>query len=69
MQTPKQGLTCRPEALIEMDQLPPLFHRERASNRSARPGRLSFNKSSIELFTLAVQSFGRLGTEGSEPID
>ena len=35
----------------------------------ARPGHVSFDERSYELATLAVESFGRLGQEGSDLID
>ena len=35
----------------------------------ARPGQVSFNERSHKLATLAVESFGRLGVEGSNFID
>ena len=35
----------------------------------ARPGQVSFDERSYKLATLAVESFGRLGKEGSDLID
>ena len=42
---------------------------ERKSNHYARVGQVSFDERSHKLVTLAVESFGRLGKEGSELID
>ena len=36
---------------------------------NARPGQVSFDERSYKLATLAVESFGRLGKEGSDLID
>ena len=41
----------------------------RKRNHYARPGQVSFNERSYKLATLAVESFGRLGKEGSDLID
>ena len=41
----------------------------RKRNHYARPGQVSFDERSYKLATLAVESFGRLGKEGSELID
>ena len=41
----------------------------RKRNHYARGGQVSFSEGSHELVTLAVESFGRLGKEGSELID
>ena len=38
-------------------------------NHYARPGQVSFDERSYKLATLAVESFGRLGKEGSDLID
>ena len=54
------------EALTKMDQL---FPEARKRNHYARPGHVSFDERSHKLITLAVESFGRLGREGSEFID
>ena len=46
-------------------------HTSEARNDShyARPGQASFDERSYKLATLAVESFGRLGKEGSDLID
>ena len=41
----------------------------RKRNHYARPGQVSFDEHSYKLDTLAVESFGRLGKEGSDLID
>ena len=41
----------------------------RKRNHYARPGQVSFGERSYKLATLAVESFGRLGKEGSDLID
>ena len=41
----------------------------RKRNHYARPGQVSFDERSYKLATLAVESFGRLGKEGSGLID
>ena len=41
----------------------------RKRNQYARPGQVSFDERSYKLATLAVESFGRLGKEGSDLID
>ena len=41
----------------------------RKRNHYARPGQVSFDERSYKLATLAVESFGRLGEEGSDLID
>ena len=41
----------------------------RKRNHYARAGQASFDERSHKLVTLAVESFGRLGKEGGEPID
>ena len=41
----------------------------RKRNHYARPGQVSFDERSYKLATLAVESFGRLGKEGSDLID
>eukprot|EP00904_Undaria_pinnatifida_P003430 jgi/Undpi1/13088/HiC_scaffold_8.g02750.m1 len=41
----------------------------RNRNHYARPGQVSFDERSYKLATLAVESFGRLGKEGSDLID
>ena len=41
----------------------------RKSNHYARVGQVSFDERSHKLVTLAVESFARLGKEGSELID
>ena len=38
-------------------------------NHYARPGQVSFDERCYKLATLAVESFGRLGKEGSDLID
>ena len=39
------------------------------NNNCARPGQVAFDERSYKLATLAVESFGRLGKEGSDLID
>ena len=41
----------------------------RKRNHYARPGQMAFDERSYNLATLAVESFGRLGKEGSDMID
>ena len=41
----------------------------RKRSHYARPGQVSFDERSYKLATLAVESFGRLGKEGSDLID
>ena len=41
----------------------------RKRNHYARPGQVFFDERSYKLATLAVESFGRLGKEGSDLID
>eukprot|EP00904_Undaria_pinnatifida_P006554 jgi/Undpi1/3028/HiC_scaffold_14.g06405.m1 len=41
----------------------------RKRNHYVRPGQVSFDERSYKLATLAVESFGRLGKEGSDLID
>ena len=41
----------------------------RKRSHDARPGQVSFDERSNKLATLAVESFGRLGKEGSDLID
>ena len=42
---------------------------EHKCNHYARPGQVSFDERSYKLATLAVESFGHLGKEGSDLID
>ena len=64
--TTKLGFTCVSEALTKMDQL---FPEARKRNHYARPGHVSFDERSHKLFTIAMESFGRLGRKGSEFIN
>ena len=61
MRTLKRRYTCEEAVPIKMDQLPPPPRRASAN--------ISFDELSHKLATLAVESFGRLGVEGSKLID
>ena len=67
MQTRKHRYTCRQEALIMVDQLP--LRPRRASANTTLDRDVSFDERSHKLTTFTVESFGRLGVEGSYFID
>ena len=58
-----------PEVLTKTDQLLQLLRRESATTTPALDRRVSFDERSDKIVTLAVESFGRLGREGSQFID
>ena len=66
MRTHKQGSTCGQEARIETDQRLPL---PRANQPLRSSGTGVLRRAHLQLATLAVDSFGRLGEEGSDLID
>ena len=67
MQTRRRRYTCEEAVLITMDQLPLPPRRARVNTTLVRD--MSFDERSHKLATLAVESFGRLGVEGSNFID
>ena len=57
------------EGSADRDGLAASKSEARQRNHYVRPGEFSFDKRSYRLATLAVESFGHLGKEGSDPID
>ena len=68
MQTRKRRYTCEEAVLITMDQAASTSEARKRQHYD-RPGHLSFDERSHKLATLAVESFGRFGVEGSNFID
>ena len=65
----RRHTTCEEAVLIKMDQSAASTSAARKRQHYARPGHVSFDERSHKLATLAVESFGRLGVEGSKFID
>ena len=57
------------EGSADRDGLAASKSEARKRSHYARPGQVSFDERSYKLATLAVETFGRLGKEGSDLID
>ena len=65
---PQAGVHLRAGS-ADRDGLTASTSEARNRNRYARPGHVSFDERSHKLATITVESFGRLGREGSDFID